>query len=90
MLLFAAFFVGLNFESETEKRIRKFEWLEEWDIIEISPDGRKLAYTKGKDFWVRSFDNLTSVKIESDKIIQYPFLWSPDGRDVAFFINSNI
>ena len=71
-----------------EKRIRKFEWpSNNYNEIEISPDGRKLAYTQGAHFWIRSFDKLEPVEINNKEVIQSPIIWSPGSDQIAFYIN---
>jgi serine/threonine protein kinase len=88
LVALAAGFLGRNLKPQEEKRVRKFEWPEEYERIEISPDGRKLAYTQNKNFWIRSFDSFEPATIENDAVVPPPLLWSPDSRHLAYYINS--
>ena len=75
--------------EKEEKRVRKFEWpAKNYNEIEISPDGRKLAYTQGAHFWIRSFDKFEPVEINNKEAIQSPIIWSPGSDQIAFYINS--
>ena len=75
--------------EKEEKRVRKFEWpSNNYNEIEISPDGRKLAYTQGAHFWIRSFDKFEPVKINNKEVIQSPIIWSPGSDQIVFYINS--
>ena len=71
------------------KSVKKYQWPEEWDLIEISPDGKKLAYTEGVNFHVRHFNSFEPAKIETDEIVQTPLAWSPKSDQIAFYINSS-
>jgi serine/threonine protein kinase len=75
--------------QKEEKRVRKFEWeVNNYNEIEISPDGRKLAYTQSAHFWIRSFDKLEPVEINNKEVIQSPIIWSPGSDQVAYYINA--
>ena len=75
--------------EKDEKRIRKFEWpSDNYNEIEISPDGKKLAYTQGAHFWIRSFDKFEPVEIKNSTAIQSPVIWSPGSDQIAYYINS--
>jgi serine/threonine protein kinase len=90
-IFFVATIILLVFSQSTlkeEKRVRKFEWpSNNYNEIEISPDGRKLAYTQGAHFWIRSFDKLEPVEINNKEVIQSPIIWSPGSDQIAFYIN---
>ncbi len=50
----------------------------------ISPDGRKIVFAAGGDFWIRSLDSETAAKVPGTSVGSYPF-WSPDERSIGFF-----
>ena len=58
-------------------------WPEEYDLIEISPDGNKLAYTQNRNFWGRSFDHLEPARIETNDFIQTPLAWAPNSDEIT-------
>jgi serine/threonine protein kinase len=49
----------------------------------ISPDGRRVAFVNGSDFWVRDLHSFDSVEVPGTENAQFPF-WSPDGSQLAF------
>ena len=62
-------------------------------VIAVSPDGRRLAYSgRGKDgrtsLWIRPLDALESRALAGTEGAISPF-WSPDGRSIGFFADSN-
>jgi serine/threonine protein kinase len=91
-IFFIATIILLVFSPKTEKeekRVRKFEWpVSNYNEIEISPDGRKLAYTQGAHFWIRSFDKLEPIEINNKEVIQSPIIWSPGSDHIAYYINT--
>ena len=90
LLVLLSAILGWNLKPlpESDKSVRKFMWPEEYDLIEISPDGNKLAYTQNRNFWVRSFDHLEPARIETNDFIQTPLAWAPNSDEIAFYINS--
>lgn len=52
----------------------------------ISPDGTRIVYTKGGQFWLRSLDSDRAVALEGTENASHPF-WSPDGRELGFVID---
>jgi serine/threonine protein kinase len=91
-IFFIATIILLVFSPSTpkeEKRVRKFEWsINNYNEVEISPDGRKLAYTQGAHFWIRSFDKFGDVEIKNSAGILSPIIWSPGSDQIAYYINS--
>jgi len=62
--------------------------------LELSHDGRSLAFvardpTGQTAIWVRSLDAVEPRRIAGTDGARYPF-WSPDGRHVGFFANSEL
>jgi serine/threonine protein kinase len=62
--------------------------------VEISPDGRQLAFTardsSGKvTLWIRPLDSLTARSLPGTENAEYPF-WSPDSRFVGFFADGKV
>ena len=62
--------------------------------IVLSPDGRRLAFVAedslgGTSIWVRSLDAGEARMVPGTAGAQMPF-WSPDGRDIAYFADSQL
>jgi serine/threonine-protein kinase len=55
--------------------------------IRVSPDGTRLAFTKGTDIWVYDMSLKTQIRITSDAAIDADPVWSPDGRRITFASN---
>jgi len=55
--------------------------------IRVSPDGARLAFTKGADIWVYDMSLKTQIRITSDAAIDADPIWSPDGRRITFASN---
>lgn len=58
-------------------------------MVEISPDGRRLAFvaaSQGKNLiWIHSFDSSTAEPLPSTEgIVPALLMWSPDNRYIAF------
>ena len=54
------------------------------DHVALSPDGRQLAFTAGRQLWVRPLDSLEARVLPGTEGAGAPF-WSPDGRSIGFF-----
>ena len=52
--------------------------------LALSPDGRQLAFTDGRQLWIRLLDSLESRALPGTEEAFFPF-WSPDGRSLGFF-----
>jgi serine/threonine protein kinase len=57
--------------------------------INISPDGRNLAYVAGGRLYLRSLDEADSIPLFGTEHAGTPF-WSPDGANVAFVANGTL
>lgn len=79
-----AFLISWNLHPEEVKQVRKFQWSSDYDILVISPDGKKVAYYKGDKLYIRFLDKLDPVEVTSDKIISNIF-WSPNSDYIAYF-----
>jgi dipeptidyl aminopeptidase/acylaminoacyl peptidase len=58
----------------------------------IAPDGRSLVFTASRSdssspLWLRRLDSMEATPVEGSEGAAFPF-WSPDGRQVAFFMES--
>ncbi len=62
--------------------------------MNLSPDGKKLAYTaRGEDgqvqLWVRSLDSLEAKPLTATSGNAVPF-WSPDSRSIGYHLNGKL
>jgi serine/threonine protein kinase len=63
--------------------------LRSWRFPRLSPDGKRLAVTIGReksDIWVYELDRGTLTRLTSDEVSQLP-LWTPDGERITFHSN---
>ena len=71
----------------------KAEFLDQYSIPALSPDGHRLAYVASTErqelLWVRELDSLTARALPGTGGAQYPF-WSPDSRAIAFFAEGKL
>ena len=49
----------------------------------LSPDGKRVLYSRGGQLWVREFDQLDARQVPGTSEVQNPF-WSPDSRQIAY------
>ena len=70
-----------------------------FDAVSVSPDGRYVVYTGAAPadsptgytgLSLRRLDSLTSSPLSETMAAIRPFLWSPDGRDLAYFVDSSL
>ena len=64
-------------------------------IVELSPDGRYLAYLEGDEsrephLWVHSFASGDARPLAGTEVVGVPPFWSPDGRFIAFSDGSTL
>ena len=64
-------------------------------ILELSPDGRYLAYLEGDEsreprLWVHSFASGDARPLAGTEVVGVPPFWSPDGRFIAFSDGSTL
>ncbi|HEY1679859.1 MAG TPA: protein kinase [Candidatus Sulfotelmatobacter sp.] len=59
----------------------------------LSPDGTHIAFIAKKDgknlLWLRSLDRLEATPVRGSEDSYFPF-WSPDGAEVAFFMQGQL
>jgi len=82
-----AWWAGSREEPAEPNAIRQFLLHGDVEVgtVRISPDGTRLAYSVGKELFIRSLDALDSRKIaENDTGGGLPMTWSPDGRALAW------
>ena len=73
--------------APAETATSRFSVLAEAGVVRgpaLSPNGRQLAFTVGRQLWIRPLDSLESRAIPGTEGAQAPF-WSPDGRSIGFF-----
>ena len=54
----------------------------------LSPDGRRVVFTRDAKLYVRALDGLADREIETTAGVTQP-TWSPDGRSIAYFAPSD-
>ena len=64
-------------------------------ILELSPDGRYLAYLESDEsreprLWVHSFASGDARPLAETEVVGTPPFWSPDGRSIAFSDGSTL
>jgi Tol biopolymer transport system component len=61
--------------------------------VELSPDGRKLAFLATSDskseIWIRALDSSVAYPLQNTEGAIRPF-WSPDSNEVAFFVENKL
>ena len=73
-----------NLHPEEVKQVRKFQWSSDYSFFELSPDGKKIVYSKGDVLWIRYLDKIDPIEIKTDEIISDVF-WSPNSDYIAYF-----
>ena len=87
VLLAVALAVPYLNRAPAETATSRFSVLAEAGVVRglaLSPNGRQLAFTDGRQLWIRSLDSLESRALPGTEGAQAPF-WSPDGRSLGFF-----
>jgi serine/threonine protein kinase len=74
---------------EPVKQVRKFQWSAEYANFIISPDGKKIAYTKDDKIWIRFLDKTDPVEININENVSAIF-WSPGSDYVAYFSGAGV
>ena len=69
---------------ELVKEVRKFQWSVNYDNFIISPDGKKIAYSKDDKIWIRFLDKTDPVEIKNNEYISN-VIWSPNSDYIAYF-----
>jgi Tol biopolymer transport system component len=55
----------------------------------LSPDGTKVAFTRGGRLWVRMLDSDTSTPLPNTEAAEFPF-WSPDSQHLGYFKSASV
>jgi serine/threonine protein kinase len=76
--------ISWHLHPKPVKELRKFQWPSDYDIFVLSPDGKKIAFSKGEQLWIRYLDKIDPVEIKGDKTISN-IIWSPGSDNVAYF-----
>ncbi|HTY09558.1 MAG TPA: protein kinase [Bacteroidota bacterium] len=84
LLAIFSLIIGWNIHKESSKEVRKFQWPYEYDWCVLSPDGKKIAYSKGEKLWIRRLDKIDPIEIKNDGTITN-ILWSPNSEYIAYF-----
>ena len=79
-----AVFLSRNVRPEPDRETRKFEWATQVTSFVLSPDGRKAAYARGSQVWIRRLDRVEPLEIKNDRFVTAIF-WSPNSENIAFF-----
>ena len=86
VLLAVALAVPYLNRAPAETATSRFSVLAEAGVVRglaLSPNGRQLAFTDGRQLWIRPLDSLESRALPGTEGAQAPF-WSPDGRSIGF------
>jgi eukaryotic-like serine/threonine-protein kinase len=73
-----------NLHSGPEKDVRKFQWQSDYSFFVLSPDGKKVAYSKGEHLWIRRLDKTDAMEIKNDDVVSN-VVWAPNSEYIAFF-----
>ncbi len=76
-----------NLHPESVKEVRKFQWPFEYDFFVLSPDGKKIACSRGEKLWIRRLDNIDPIEIKNDEVISN-VIWSPNSDNIAYFTDA--
>jgi eukaryotic-like serine/threonine-protein kinase len=74
---------GRYLSPESPKEVRKFVSPTDCFDNVLSPDGKKIAYSKGKTIWIRRFTSLEPAMIEARDIVSR-IIWAPNSEDIAY------
>ena len=81
--------ISRNLNPESVKEVRKFQWASEYNFFVLSPDGKKIAYSKGEKLWIRYLDKIDPVEVRSEENISN-IIWSPNSDYIAYFTGFGI
>ena len=87
VLLAVALAVPYLNRAPAETATSRFSVLAEAGVVRglaLSPNGRQLAFTVGRQLWIRPLDSLESRALPGTEGAQAPF-WPPDGRSIGSF-----
>jgi serine/threonine-protein kinase len=60
----------------------------QYAVLRLSPDGRKLAFSKDGDVFVADLERDTLTRVTFSGGVDIP-VWAPDGRHIAFSLGGN-
>ena len=72
------------FLKEPVKEVRKYQLPAEYNFFVLSPDGKKVAYSKGNKLWIRYLNNSEPLEINNNKFVAN-ILWSPNSSYIAYY-----
>jgi len=84
IVLIIAVLAAWTLHPDPPKEVRKFQWSYEYDWCILSPDGKKIAYSKKEKLWIRSLDKIEPVEIKNEDPISN-IIWSPKSDYIAYF-----
>jgi Tol biopolymer transport system component len=85
IVIILAVLAAWNLHPEPVKEVRKFQWTNyDYDWCVLSPDGKKIAYSKGEKLWIRSLDKIEPIEIKNEEPISN-VIWSPKSDYIAYF-----
>ncbi|NIM00175.1 MAG: protein kinase [Acidobacteria bacterium] len=77
--------LGSRAEPAAPEPTRRFALAEdlEVDLVELSPDGTRIAYKSGRDLFIRALDSLEPRRIDGIDATESGMFWSPDGLSLG-------
>jgi Tol biopolymer transport system component/predicted Ser/Thr protein kinase len=84
IVLIIAVLAAWTLHPDPPKEVRKFQWPYEYDVCILSPDGKKIAYSKKEKLWIRRLDKIEPVEIKNEDPISN-IIWSPKSDYIAYF-----